>query len=160
VDPLYLSWRLTERGQPARFIELADSVNRSMPGHVVERALAVLARGDKSATGARVLVYGVTYKRGVPDTRESPAFAVIRGLRGHGAHVFYMDPLVRSFVVDGAESPAVDTDEPFSDYDLVVVLTDHAELDRVRLLREAPAILDTRDALAGVPGSRAHVFGL
>ena len=35
IDPLYLAWKLRLNGYEARFIALADEVNRSMPGHVV-----------------------------------------------------------------------------------------------------------------------------
>jgi UDP-N-acetyl-D-mannosaminuronate dehydrogenase len=43
---------------------------------------------------------------------------------------------------------------------VVVVVTDHSELDRARLLREARLVVDTRNALGDLPGSRAHVYGL
>jgi UDP-N-acetyl-D-mannosaminuronate dehydrogenase len=35
VDPMYLAWKLRLNGDEARFIALADEVNRSMPAHVV-----------------------------------------------------------------------------------------------------------------------------
>src|SRR6185436_4372600 len=35
VDPLYLSWSMRLSGYEARFIALADEINRSMPHHVV-----------------------------------------------------------------------------------------------------------------------------
>jgi UDP-N-acetyl-D-glucosamine dehydrogenase len=160
VDPLYLSWRLAELGQRARFVDLAESINRAMPDHVVERAVTALAARGRSARGSKVLVYGVTYKRDVADTRESPAFAVIQGLLRHGADVTYTDPFVPELVVAGVELRSVNGPDAFSACDLVVVLTDHGALDRPRLLAEAHAVLDARDALAGVPGSRAHVYGL
>jgi len=160
VDPLYLSWRLAELGQRARFVELAESINRAMPDHVLERALAALVASGKSARGSKVLVYGVTYKRDVADTRESPAFAVIQGLLRHGADVSYMDPLIGELTVEGVALERANAASSFEGYDLVVVLTDHAALDRPRLLAEARAVLDTRDALAGLPGARSHVYGL
>ena len=48
----------------------------------------------------------------------------------------------------------------FAEYDLVVIVTDHTALERERLLREAKLVLDTRDALRGIPGDRTKVYGL
>ena len=41
----------------------------------------------------------------------------------------------------------------FADTDCVVLLTDHTDLDRDLLVRHAPVILDTRNALKGAAGS-------
>jgi UDP-N-acetyl-D-glucosamine dehydrogenase len=45
----------------------------------------------------------------------------------------------------------------FAPYDIVVIITDHGSLDRERLLREAKLVVDTRDALRGVPGDRSKI---
>jgi len=73
VDPLYLSWKMRLNGYEARFIALADDINRAMPGHVVTVVIEVLNDIGRPLKGARILVLGVAYKRGVGDTRESPA---------------------------------------------------------------------------------------
>jgi UDP-N-acetyl-D-glucosamine dehydrogenase len=160
LDPLYLSWRVAQLGQRARFVELADSVNRGMPDHVVARLASALAERARSLEGAKVLVYGASYKRGVADTRESPVFPVLHGLRSQGADVSYMDPLVPELHGDGLELRSVDPESSFAGYDAVVVLTDHASLNRQRLVEQAPLVLDTRDALRGVPAPRGRVVRL
>ena len=44
IDPNYLSHRVrSELGQPFRFVELAEEINRSMPHYVVERVQEMLA---------------------------------------------------------------------------------------------------------------------
>ena len=62
--------------------------------------------------------------------------------------------------VDGSELKSVAPSTHFGDFDVVVLITDHAALDRERLLSEARLIVDTRDALQGVPGDRSKVVGL
>ncbi len=141
-DPLYLSWKLRTLKYEARFIEVADAVNRSMPAYVVSRVADVL--GDLH--GARVLVYGVAYKPNVSDVRESPAFEIIGGLTARGAEVAYMDPRVPA-IPGGLHS--ADPASSFAPYDAVVIVTDHAELDKERLRRESRVIVDTRDCLGG-----------
>jgi UDP-N-acetyl-D-glucosamine dehydrogenase len=55
---------------------------------------------------------------------------------------------------------AKDPTSSFAEFDLVVIVTDHTSMERERLLREAQLVLDTRDALRGVPGDRRKVYGL
>jgi UDP-N-acetyl-D-glucosamine dehydrogenase len=160
IDPLYLSWKLRTLQYQARFIDLADSINSSMPGYVVERAATALNDRSKALRGSQILVYGVAYKKDVSDVRESPAFAVIHGLMERGAKVSIMDPYVTEVDEEGVTLKAVDPASSFAAYDLVIIVTDHSSLDRARLLQQSSAVLDTRDALRGVPGDRAHVYGL
>jgi UDP-N-acetyl-D-glucosamine dehydrogenase len=131
-----------------------------MPEYVVERVGAALNDESKSIRGSRVLVYGVAYKRDVDDVRESPALAVIHSLIERGAQVSYMDPYVPRVEEDGIELTAVDGSTSFAGFDAVVLVTDHSSLDRERLVREAPLVIDTRDALRLVKGSRTNVYGL
>jgi UDP-N-acetyl-D-glucosamine dehydrogenase len=94
LDPAYLSWRGRQFGFVSDFIEVAERVNASMPAHVVQLIADGLNAAGKSLRDARVLVLGVTYKRDVPDARESPAIEVIQGLRAKKADVAYHDPFV------------------------------------------------------------------
>ncbi|MCA9599347.1 MAG: nucleotide sugar dehydrogenase [Myxococcales bacterium] len=160
IDPLYLSWKLRALKYQARFIELADSINSAMPEYVVERVAAALNDHAKPLRGSNVLVYGIAYKKDVNDVRESPAFDVIEGLKGRGAKVSYMDPHVPQVSEHGLVMTSVGPSASFEPYDAVVVVTDHTGLPRERLLAEAKLVVDTRDALHGVPGDRSRVVGL
>ena len=71
VDPLYLAWKMRLNGYEARFIALADDINRAMPEHVVELVTEGLNGRRRAVNGARILALGVAYKRGVGDIRES-----------------------------------------------------------------------------------------
>ncbi len=85
VDPYYLVWKLKTVDFPARFIELAGEINRSMPAFVVSRVATALERRGGTLRGANVLVLGATYKRDVADTRESPSLDVLALLLEGGA---------------------------------------------------------------------------
>lgn len=160
VDPLYLSWKLKALKYQARFIELADTINSSMPSYVVERVTQALNDSAKAVRGANILVYGMAYKRDVSDVRESPAFAILHDLIERGAKVSYMDPHVPEIDDEGIRMRSVDPHSGFSSYDLVVIVTDHSALDRQRLLEEANLIVDTRDSLHDVEGNRKKIYGL
>ncbi len=160
IDPLYLSWKLRSLKYEARFIDLADSINSAMPGHVVERVASALNDAKKAVNGSKVLIYGMAYKKNVSDVRESPALTIAHELSLLGAELSYMDPHVPSVNEEGVELGATNPDESFAPYDAVVLVTDHDALDRARLLREAQIVVDTRDALRGVEGDRSKIYGL
>src|SRR6266404_4651109 len=145
VDPLYLSWKMRLNGYQARFISLADDINRSMPAHVLTLVAEALNDCGLPFKGARVLVLGVAYKRGIGDTRESPAFEIIAALRRKGSEVTYADPHVPALWVDGARIKAVEaTEEELRAADCVLVLTDHPEFDYAAVARHSRLIVDTR----------------
>src|SRR5438067_6251859 len=151
VDPLYLSWKMRLNGYEARFISLADDINRAMPTHVVTLVSAGLNDAGRALKGARILVLGVAYKRGIGDTRESPAHEIISTLLRRGADVAYADPHVPTFQIEGTELKAVDlTDEIVRQADCTLILTDHREFDFRRIVELAPLVVDTRNATWGI----------
>src|SRR5437879_8599751 len=128
VDPLYLAWKMRLNGYEARFIALADDINRAMPNFVIELVDEALNERRRCLNGARILALGVAYKRGVGDIRESPALEILVKLREHGAEVSYADPYVPAVVVDGIELKAVElNDQRLAAADCVLILTDHPE---------------------------------
>jgi UDP-N-acetyl-D-glucosamine dehydrogenase len=160
IDPLYLSWRMRSLKYQARFIELADTINSSMPTEVVMLVQEALNRHKKAPNGSRILVSGVAYKKDVADYRESPAFDVIHGLRTLGAEVDYVDRFVPEVDEHGTKMKSVSTAVDYSRYDAVVIVTDHSDVDYPRMLRESKIIVDTRDALRSLPGDKANVVRL
>ena len=150
VDPFYLSWKASQQGIDTRFIDLADTVNREMPGHVVQRVVEQLNDHGVALSRADVLVLGVAYKPDVSDTRESPAIDVIHELEDWNANISYHDPHVPELDVVGTEYESVElTDERLAESDCVVLLTDHSVLDVDRIVEHAPLLFDTRNATAG-----------
>lgn len=161
VDPLYLSWKARVLGAEIRFIELANRMNVEMPAYVVERSTYALNSVGKSINGAKVLVLGVAYKRDVDDVRESPALEIINGLRKLGAHVQYHDPHVPELRIDGTGlRSVVFSPSHLRGYDLVLIVTDHSSVDYNMVLRSSRLILDTRNVLGDVKGSRKKIVTL
>jgi UDP-N-acetyl-D-glucosamine dehydrogenase len=161
IDPFYLSWKMRLSGYEARFIHLADEVNRAMPDHVVHLVTEALNRRARSVNGARVLVLGVAYKRGVGDVRESPAIEIVTMLRELGAEVSYADPHVPSLVLNGAALKAVEASRAeLSSADCVVILTDHREFDYAEVIAHAALVIDTRAATWGLSAPSDRVIRL
>ena len=161
VDPNYLAWKMRLNGYEARFIRLAEEINRSMPAYVVDLIAEALNQRHRCLNGAHVFLLGVAYKRGVADTRESPALDVLDRLRQRGAEVEYADPHVPSVKFDSFTLDAVEvTPERLSAADCVVILTDHPEFDYRRVVELAPLVVDTRNATWGLPAPQGRVICL
>src|SRR5204863_338512 len=77
VDPLYLAWKMRLNGYEARFIALADDINRAMPEHVVELVTEGLNGRRRAVNGARILALGVAYKPGAGAHAPQPGFTIL-----------------------------------------------------------------------------------
>ncbi len=161
VDPYYLSAKAREHDFHARFIELAATVNDSMPYYVVSRTTTALGTAGKTLHGAKILILGVAYKKDVADARMSPSLKIMELLEKRGAMVVYHDPHVPRVTLSnpgGTITSVPLTDEILSAVDCVLIAADHSDVDYQRVMDKAPLIIDTRNRLRGYNGP--HVFRL
>jgi UDP-N-acetyl-D-glucosamine dehydrogenase len=148
VDPFYLAWRAREFDTQTEFIELAGEVNQAMPYFCMERITRALNGHAKAVNGSRVVVFGVSYKAGVGDLRESPALKIIRLLRDHGADVAYHDEHVPTLAQFGLES--LSFDDALDGADAVAIVTAHPGLDWQAVVDRAPLVIDFRGVTRGI----------
>jgi len=161
VDPFYLAWKMRLNGYEARFIHLADEINRAMPDHVVDLVTDALNQRHRCLNGATILALGVAYKRGVGDTRESPALEVLAKLLERGAEVAYADPYVPEISLGGRKLKAIEpTDELLATADCVLILTDHPQFEYRRIAEVAQLVVDSRGATHGLPVPAGRVVSL
>ncbi len=159
LDPFYLEWKAKEYDFATRFIELAGEINDSMPEYVVSRAAEILNKHKKCLNSARVLLLGMAYKKDVDDLRESPALKVAQHLLKWGAHISYHDPYIpRCRIADQEYTSVPLTPEVIREFDLVIITTDHSNVDYQKVVEHAALIYDTRNALKGL--SAPHIFRL
>ena len=151
IDPFYLTWKAKQYGVETRFIELAGEVNTSMPKWVVLKAVEGLEKQGKRLSDSKVLILGLAYKKNIDDYRESPALKLIRLLTEENAsvdyHDFYIPKLNKTRKYD-YEMDSVSLDA-ISEYDLVILATDHDDYDYDMLLSEVQLIVDTRGRFKG-----------
>jgi UDP-N-acetyl-D-glucosamine dehydrogenase len=159
IDPFYLSWKARQSGFESRFIELAGHINAAMPRYVLARTVDALNSVGRPLKGSRVHLFGMAYKADVSDSRESPALDIAELLRKSGAIVSYSDPYVPAVDHAGLAMRAVTPEDAFAaGIDCAVIMTAHGAFDYADLVRRAPLVVDTRNALKGVSGE--HIFRL
>jgi UDP-N-acetyl-D-glucosamine dehydrogenase len=162
IDPFYLSWKTREFGLSTHFIELAGEVNTNMPRYVVARVSEELNRRySRGLNGSRVLVVGLAYKKNVDDTRESPSLKLIELMEKQGAVCDIHDPFIAVVpplrehpTLVGRKTVALNA-AMIAEYDVVLIATDHDNVDYRMLVNSAKLVVDTRNACAraGVTGA-------
>jgi UDP-N-acetyl-D-glucosamine dehydrogenase len=157
TDPQYLAWRVRGKiGRQFRLLETASDINQRMPSYVVQRAAEILNHQGKALRGASILLLGVSYKGGSGDIRESPALRVADRLVTSGAAVSYHDPHVPTAAINGVVYDSLVLDEALlAASDVVIVLTDHPDVDYALVVAAAPCVYDTRGVLERFDGSSA-----
>jgi len=119
VDPSYLAFSAESVGAEAKFINLANLTNSSMPKIIAQRINFIL---DGNLKGKKIQIAGITYKPNISDLRESPALDLITELKLLGASVSWYDPLVTKY--DNQQSSELN-----SDIDLGLIITPHDQID-------------------------------
>lgn len=164
IDPFYLTWKAREVEQPTRFIELAGEINTNMPRYVVQRTLEALNHHKKSLNGSKVLLIGLAYKPNVDDDRESPTYKLMELYEEMGADVSYFDTYVpeikpsREYAkYTGRKSVEWDKGT-ISEFDAVVISTNHDNIDYRELAKWSDCIVDTRNAMKEVGSKEGQVF--
>jgi UDP-N-acetyl-D-glucosamine dehydrogenase len=163
IDPFYLSWKAKEYDFSTRFIHLAGEINSAMPHYIVERVGATLNDLAKSIRGARILILGVAYKKDVDDVRESPALEIMELLQERGAVLCYSDPYISRLhkmrAHDFSHMTSVPlTEDTLRNQDLVLITTDHTNIDYQWLVENSPVVVDTRNATKGVKSGMEKVI--
>jgi UDP-N-acetyl-D-glucosamine dehydrogenase len=164
IDPFYLTWKAREYGQHTRFIELAGEINTRMPEHVVYTVADALNAQGKAIKGSKILILGLAYKPNVDDERQSPSYVLMDLLQERGAEVAYYDPyipVIRSTREHShfAGRKSVNWNRTtLEKFDVIVVATNHSSVNYHELGDWARSIVDTRNAMAGVPVAPGKVW--
>lgn len=148
IDPFYLSYKAKEFSHSTRFIELAGEINTSMPNYVIDKISKGLNKDNKTINNSRILLLGVSYKKDIDDIRESPAIFIFSELLSYGASVSYHDNFVKKLSVNGKAFKSLPlSPHKLRSFDLVVVVTDHSDLDVDIIKKNSKIIVDCRNVI-------------
>tara|TARA_Y100001970_G_scaffold291048_1_gene426861 strand:- start:347 stop:1666 length:1320 start_codon:yes stop_codon:yes gene_type:complete len=147
IDPYYLSWKLKTLDYEARFIQLAGEINTNMPNHIMHLISDNLNNQEKSLNGSSLLIWGVSYKKNIDDTRESPALDIIQLLISSGTKVDYYDMFVPELKFNKTSLKSINKPDAkkISSYDASVIVTDHSGFDYDMIIKNSKMIIDTRN---------------
>lgn len=153
IDPFYLTWKAREFEQDTRFIELAGQINTYMPKYVVQKTIEALNSHKKSINGSKILLIGLAYKPDVDDDRESPTYKLMEYFTEMGAEISYYDPHLpiikktREHAHWAGKQSIEWNKENIQSADVVVISTNHTEIDYNDLAEWSQLIVDTRNSV-------------
>ncbi len=160
LDPFYLTWKAKEYDSHMRIIEASGSVNDFMPEWVIERSMKILSKNFKKAlNGAKILMLGVAYKNDIDDLRDSPALVVYDYFNKEGAELSYYDGYNPSFKYGDKEIYSLKEINPevVAEYDLVVITTNHSNVDYQMVADNANFVFDTKYATKEVINNKDNI---
>lgn len=144
VDSYYLIERANKKGFEYRFLQLARTVNDSMPEYTINRIIEGLNEADMCVKDTKISVLGLAYKGNIDDTRGSSAFKIIEKLKKMGGKIKVFDPYIPKMSDCDSLNEALNCE-------CVVIITDHNEFKNLdfNLLKErgVKVIIDGRNIL-------------
>ena len=110
IDPYYLTHKAQEVGYHPEVILSGRRLNDSMSDFIAETVVKLMIRKGHSATGAKVLILGLTFKENCPDIRNTKIVDLADGFKEFGIGVDIHDPWA-------------DADEAAREYDVSLINT-------------------------------------
>jgi UDP-N-acetyl-D-mannosaminuronate dehydrogenase len=111
--------------------------------------MELLNQQKKPLNGADVLLVGLAYKKNSGDIRESPSIRLIELLTEYGARISAVDDHVdETRWPAGVRKVALDSDT-IGASDIVVLVTDHDDLDLSLLDHPTTPVLDAKNKASG-----------
>ncbi len=130
-----------------RLLAVAREINDGMPYHMSRLCESALHTQGKRVYGTKIAVLGLSYLENTDDTRNSPAFGLVKALEVLGAQPIVHDPYVR-----GADNIVLthDFEEALRGADCLALVTAHDEyrnldLDYLKSLMRTHVIVDGRN---------------
>jgi UDPglucose 6-dehydrogenase len=148
-DTSELAFSSRKSGTPMATVEAAVVSNQTAISHVLD-----LLRGqlDGELAGKKIALWGIAFKAGTDDTRDSPSLEVARRIMKEGATVSAFDPMAK--VPIGLQiTQAPSALKACEDSNALVILTEWPEFTEIKpeevknALQNPAAILDTRRIL-------------
>ncbi|MDT9026815.1 nucleotide sugar dehydrogenase [Rossellomorea yichunensis] len=92
VDPYYLTYKAEQMGYYSQIILSGRKINDDMGKYVAESTVKKMIKANKQINGAKVAIFGVTFKENCPDVRNTKVVDVIKELEEYGVDVKVVDP--------------------------------------------------------------------
>lgn len=160
VDPHYLNYIAKQKNLDCKFICHANKINEKMIKRVIRKIYEILNLDiEISIKKANILLLGTAYKKDIDDYRNSPAIPILNYFLEKNINISYYDPYIKEMKfeyskggmisINSAPAECLNIDN-ISQYDLIVIITDHSSFDYNWIVNNANIVIDTRNATKGI----------
>ena len=91
VDPYYLTFKAQEIGYHPEMILAGRKINDSMGEYIARNTVAELTKKNINPIGAKIGIFGLTFKENCPDLRNTKVISVINHLKLHNCKTYVVD---------------------------------------------------------------------
>ncbi|NTG42900.1 nucleotide sugar dehydrogenase [Rhizobium rhizogenes] len=153
VDPYYLTAKAEELGYHPEVILSGRRINDGMGAFIAQKLIKMLVSAQKPINGARIGIFGLTFKENVPDLRNSRVPDIIRELHQFGIKPQVHDPMASHEEAEEEYGVRLATLEDFGELDAIVLAVPHKSYladdaaEILNLLGENGVVVDVKAAL-------------
>tara|TARA_Y100000996_G_scaffold412902_2_gene400014 strand:- start:664 stop:1887 length:1224 start_codon:yes stop_codon:yes gene_type:complete len=132
VDPYYLTYKAQSLGLHPEMILSGRRTNDSMGKYVAQKIIREMTSLGISLIGAKVGIFGITFKPNCPDVRNTKVVDVINELKNYNCQILVTDPMAEKDEVK--KKFAIDLVEPdeMDDIDFGVLAVEHNAFTKLR----------------------------
>ena len=91
VDPYYLTHKATEIGYNPEMILAGRRINDSMGKYIADSTISEMAKAGINPAGAKIAVFGLTFKENCPDLRNTKVINIIDQLKQYSCDILVTD---------------------------------------------------------------------
>ncbi|ACM28402.1 nucleotide sugar dehydrogenase [Rhizobium rhizogenes] len=153
VDPYYLTAKAEELGYHPEVILSGRRINDGMGAFIAQKLIKMLVSAQKPINGARIGIFGLTFKENVPDLRNSRVPDIIRELHQFGIKPQVHDPMASHEEAEEEYGVRLAALEDFGELDAIVLAVPHKSYladdaaEILKLLGENGVVVDVKAAL-------------
>ncbi|MUK87343.1 nucleotide sugar dehydrogenase [Ornithinibacillus sp. L9] len=127
VDPYYFTYKAEQLGYHSQIILSGRKINDDMGKYVASNIIKQMIKAKQDIDGARVAIFGLTFKENVADVRNTKIIDIITELKEYDVDVLVHDPVADpEEVYNEFGIELVDIDQ-VKDVDSVVLAVSHDE---------------------------------
>ncbi len=127
VDPYYFVYEAENLGYHSTIIKAGREINDSMGEYIADKVIKELIKTGKTPVKSKVVILGLTFKEGTPDTRNSKVEDIINTLRDYNIQPIIVDPWANKEEAKREYNVELTDLDDISDADCIVFTVSHPE---------------------------------
>jgi len=127
VDPYYFTYKAEQLGYHSQIILSGRKVNDEMGKHIATNVIKQIIQSGQPVKGAKVAIFGITFKENVSDVRNTKVIDIIDELKDYGVNVLIHDPVVNYKEVKDQYNIDLVNKEDVNEVNAVVLAVPHKE---------------------------------
>ncbi len=128
VDPYYFTYKAEQLGYHSQIILSGRKINDDMGKYVASNIIKKMIKAKQEIDGAKVAIFGLTFKENVGDVRNTRVIDIIDELKEYGVNVIVYDPVAEVENVYREFGIELASKDELQDLDSIVMAVPHNEL--------------------------------